>query len=277
MAAFPVVGDGPIAFFDGSTGQQILVPLASVQFTNAAGTAVALLPPFAAAPYAAALKGWILYLVSASRLSVGSGPALNLAFVASAADKGSAGDNVKLVIAYSSLTAFDVTASEAETYKGLTVDTIKTVLGTQSTLGTQPGLAHVVDGPIAMPVAAAATTFGSGSSSVPATFAVPAATGSAFTLEARRVGADGNLITATVSDVDTAAGTFTLEVAWSHAVTGVVAADVATLGTKLAPLGFLVSVSPPPSGTFAMPQAVSLTLGGGADPAAAQQNFAAIS
>jgi hypothetical protein len=277
MASFPAVGDGPIAFFDAVTGQNILVPLPSVQFSNAAGTAVTLLPPFATATYAAALNAWILYLVSAGRLSAGTGPATQLAFIATAVDKGSAGDNIKVAITYSSPTTFDITASESETYKGLTIANIKSILGTEIALGSKPGLVHVLDATITMPKTLPATALTGGGATAAAKFLVPdtAGTGTAFTLEARRVGDGGNSVKAAISDVDTVAGTFTLDVSWSNSVTGIVAADLATLNTKLAPLGFLITVSAPPGASFAMPQAASQVLGGGVDPAAAAQSFVA--
>jgi hypothetical protein len=271
MAAFPVVGDGPISFFDVVTGQQTLVPLSCVQSPD--GTAIELLPPFAAMAHAAAIKALIATLLGSGRLSFGTGPAPALAFVLTAADDGSAGNNVTVDIQYPTTpTLFDVAATESETYDALTVASIKTVLGTPGVAGTRPGLVHVLDGAIAMPVAAAAQPLTGGTPMVAAQFPVPAAAGNAFTVEARRPGADSNVITVAITNVDAGAGTFSLTVKWTKTVTGV---DASTIGAKLADLAYLVTVTAPASGPFALPAAAKLSLGGGVDPAAASLNIVA--
>jgi hypothetical protein len=131
-----------------------------------------------------------------------------------------------------------------------------------------------------MPVALAATKLGTGTGVVgdaakKATLPVAAASGTAFTLEAKKVGADGNLTQVTVTPVADNSS-FTLAVTWSKTVSGITAAGVATLDTALAPLAYEISIAKPTSG-FAQPQPGTVTLSGGVDPATASQSIVASS
>jgi hypothetical protein len=137
---------------------------------------------------------------------------------------------------------------------------------------------RVVDATFAMPLSLPATKLGTGTGAVgdattKATLPVPAASGTAFTLEAKKVGAEGNQISAIVTPAGDGTS-FTLAVSWTSKVTGVKASDLPTLDTKLAPLAWEVTVAKPASG-FAQPQAGTVTLSGGIDPATASQNIVA--
>lgn len=270
------LGDGPVVIYTAAQ-QQVEVPLSALAFS---GSSVAVLAPYDA--YSAILAPWLSYLVSIKRLRPGVAPPVLPALLLTAADLGSEGNNIQVGITYpdpAAPTTFNVTASETETYSGLTPATLKSVLGTATTLGQRPGLVRVVDGSFTMPGDLPAKKLGSsgggtdGNSTTKATLPVPGASGTAFTLEAKKIGADGNLIQATVTITGS---TFTLTVTWTKTVSGITAADLTTLDTKLAPLAYAVTVTKPPSG-FAQPQAGTVTLSGGVDPATASQSVVASS
>lgn len=189
----------------------------------------------------------------------------------SAADPGSAGNNISVSISNVQVTAssssFDLGVTETNVYLSLSAITIAGILGIPGdpkNPGSTPGLAHLVAAPAtgAIPVNNQTVSFAGGQSSVSAQASFLDATGNvAFTLEAKKPGLDGNLTTATISNVQ-ASGSFTLGLTWTKTLTGL------TLGNFLqniqSDLAYEITATPPAAG-MTLPAEGVTTLSGGTD------------
>jgi hypothetical protein len=201
--------------------------------------------------------------------------------VISAADAGTAGNNITVEIALTlaadldpTKATFDVTVTDTEIYAGLTTANIKGILGTETTPGTQPGLAHVLNASVdltVLPVALTSAAFPAGAAGVKAKLDIMDASATpkkAFTLEARKPGPGSQFLTATITAVNSVVKTFTLTLKWRTKVTG---AKLLTIQTDLAPLADEITVAPPTSGVLSVPAttAAPVALSGGSATASA--------
>ncbi len=261
-----VVGNNPFEFTDGN-GSQVSIPLTALKFTaGVLDIDTGIWPDTYPAPLPDQIKALLSGMANGQMLVPPVVPAAKPAMTITAADPGTQGNNIRIdIVAHLSsnldptTAMFDLTATESETYPGLTMDTIESVVGTDAQAGSQPGIAHVLSGSVDKtkvpadqgPVAFPDTP---GAKSTVEILDDAGPPNLVFKLEARRSGSGGSFGTATVSDVDTTAKTFTLRLQWSHAVTN---AKLATLGTDLAPLTYLIAVSAPPSGSVSVPASTS--------------------
>jgi hypothetical protein len=277
------VGDSPVEFTD-TNGNQVSIPLSALEFDANNNLTVTGWPGYTT--YKAQVDPYLQYLAAAGAIRAApvavttSKPAM----VISAADPGSAGNNLQVAFGNitpdpanpddATKTTFDATITEQESYKQLGVDAnapnfVKKVLGTQTITGSQPGAVHVHDADTPTLPKAGIYPLGGGGNNANSAANIPANTGGgeAFTVEARKSGGDGDATTVTIADVDTQANTFSLTTAWSQNVTGIKLAD---LPGKLQGNSYAISVAPPTSGSFAVPAAGKSGLLGGADAQAAQ-------
>jgi hypothetical protein len=273
MPQVAVVGSGPVGLTT-SDGQQLSIPLTELYFDG--GQIKADQWPLYT-KHKADVDPWLNYLAKAGELSPGAQAKPNPAMLISAADPGASGNNIQ--ITFSNITpdpadptnpaktTFDAVVVETNTYASLSFDHasanfIKTILGTGTTAGSQAGLVHVLDAdnptqpkPGMYPLSGGGTA----AKSVAPVDGDP--TGTAFHLEAKKVGGDGDKTRVTISNVDAGGNTFSLQAVWSsQPITGIKLAD---LPGKLAQSGYEIGVQAP-AGGFAIPAAGVVGLVGGA-------------
>ncbi|MGH7841769.1 MAG: hypothetical protein ACREQT_09665 [Candidatus Binataceae bacterium] len=285
MAQVAVVGSGPVTLTT-SVGRQLSIPLTALYFD--AGNVKADRWPLYK-KFKADVDPWLSYLVTKGELTPSAQPAPVPAIMISAADAGQSGNNI--VVTFSNITpdpanpsdptktTFDAIVVETDTYASLSFDPaspnfIRKILGTQTIAGSQRGLAHILDAD--SPSQPKPGSFQLGGGSAAAKSAAPIngdPTGTAFNLEAKKVGTDGDKTKATISNVDATGKTFSVVIVWSsQPISGLKLGD---LPSKLAQSGYEISVAPPSSG-FAVPTAGSISLAGGADAAAASAAAATV-
>ena len=277
MATTPtVLGNAPLEYTDPNTGKQVSIPLSALFFDPTHNNQLSVntkiwtpaVPPFIPSLLAdLAQQGLIVPVPAATQK-----PAMTL----TAADTGSAGNGIKVTISAvkpnvdPTQTTFTVKIEETDTYTGLTAASIVTILGTDKTPGTQPGLVHVVQSTTpanGLPAAVSKQAFTQPTAPPPPPLPGPNAqsvlTNNAktpvpfLTLEAKRIGPDGALTVVTIANVT--ATTFDLTAYWSKTVSGV---TMATLPSNVA---YELAISPPPSGIISPPAAASVQLSGGTD------------
>jgi hypothetical protein len=262
-----VLGNGPFEFTEGN-GSQVSIPLGALKYSagvlDVDGT---VWPVTYSAPLPDQIRALLAEIANGQVLVPPVVPAAKPAMTITAADSGTQGNNIRIDITVHlsadldpANATFDVTATESETYPGLTMATLESVVGTETPPpGSQPGVAHVLSGSVDKtklpkdqgPLAFPDTPSAKATVDIKDDAATPNVV---FTLEARRSGSGGSFGTASVSGVDTTAKTFTLQLQWSHSVSG---ATLSTLNTALAPLAYLITVGPPPSGSISVPASTS--------------------
>lgn len=279
------IGSNPFEFTD-LNGKQVSIPLATLKFTSGVlGVDSTVWPPLTRGDYQAPLPAQIAALLAElTKAQVFAPPvpaAPKPAMVISAADAGTAGNNITVEIALTlsadldpTKATFNVTVTETQIYAGLSTATIKSVVGTETTPGSQPGLAHIVNASLdltLLPATLASTVFPTGTAGVKAKLNIldgSATPTNVFTLEARKPGPGSQFATASISAVDSVAKTFTLTLKWKTKVTG---AKLLTIQNDLAPLADEITVAPPSSGAFSVPAttAAPVALSGGSATASA--------
>lgn len=260
-----VVANGPISFSD-AQGRAFSIPLSLLYF-DGGGTIQADTWPLYG-DHQALIDDWLPYLQEQGLIREGEAPAPVEAMIVKAQDPGAAGNTILLNIgnvhpdpADNTVTRFDATVTETNSYPGLAVETVKTVLGTGAGSGSKPGLVFVSSaGDPELPKAGSYPLAGGGAGT-PATADIPNQdeSATAFSLTARKEGGDGDLITVEINAVDTAASTFTLTATWAKSATDLEAGELA------AAFDYEITVDPPASGTLAAPAAGEYALSGGAD------------
>lgn len=284
MSESVALGSGPITLTAQQDGRLLLIPLSALTFDANGIIQVTNWPLYNA--YKADVDHWLGYLVSIGALTPGATPPPKPAMIIQAADPGGAGNSIQ--VAFSKITpdpgdptnaaktTFDATINETDTYPGLSIDPaspsfITSVLGTQTVIGTRPGLVHVLDAvppappaQLALPLAGT-YPLGGGTASKKSSAAVinNDSSGNSFQVEAKKNGLDGNNTTVTICNVDPTAKTFTLVATWTQpTITGIKLAD---LPGKLTGTGYEITVKPPDGGDFAIPAPGTIGLSGGAD------------
>jgi len=232
--------------------------------------------------YKADVDPWLQYLSKVGELTPGLAAAPTPAMVITAADPGQSGNNIQVTFSNvtpdpsnpgdPTKTKFDAIVVETDPYPGLSFDStsrnfIKTVLGTETVTGSQPGLIHILDADNPIQPMPGIYSLAGGSATAQATATVNGnPTGMAFNLHAKKIGADGNKTTVTISAVDPVGKTFSLVAVWSsQPITGM---TLATVQAQLTQSGYEISVTAPAAG-FAIPAAGVVGLAGGANPSPA--------
>ena len=281
------VGSGPIAFTT-KAGQALLIPLTAISFEN--GNVK--LSTIYSSTDRAELQPWLDYLAKQGTIAAGEIAPSQTAFVIQATDSGIAGNNIQIELKNVTLdpadpsnlakATFDAIVTEKETYT-LSFDLaapnfIKTILGTDKSPGTN--LVHIKDADTPSKPKPGVYPLGNGNAMTKATKPVdadPAGSGSAFNLEAKKNGGDGNNTVATISSVDAAAKIFAMSVIWTQTIAAIKLADlpVKLEGTEK----YIITVTKPDgtSSSFpAIPSAGVFVLNGGADKQDAKQASVAI-
>ena len=273
-----VIGSGPIGFTN-SDGNQVFIPLSALYF-DAGGQIKADKWSSYTAKNKSTVDVLLKELVEGGFLLPVAESPMKPAMLIKAAISGAIGNHIQVVfskIVVDSITpansTFDSTITVKDTYVGMSFDStsssfIKKVLGTETIAGIISSLVHVKDADTPSLPKQGSYVLTGGGAAVKASKAIDGdPSGTAFTLEAWKNGADGQYITATISQVDATAKTFTLVIEWKQPViTGIKAAD---LPTKLVGDGLVLKVSQSGGANFAIPVLGSIILSGGADTKAA--------
>lgn len=286
MAQVAVIGSGPVTLTS-SAGQQLSIPITALYFDSSNALKADRWPLYA--KFKADVDPWLSYLVTKGELTPSAQPAATPAIMISAADPGQSGNNI--LITFSNITpdpanpndptktTFDAIVVETDTYTNLSFDPaspnfVKKVLGTQTLVGSQPGLVHVLDADNPSAPKSKVYQLGSGGAAAKSLVAVDGdPTGTAFNLEAKKVGLDGDKTKVTISNVDAAGKTLSLVAAWSsQPITGIKVGD---LPGKLQQNSYEILAKAPASG-FAVPAAATVGLSGGADPRTASAASATV-
>jgi hypothetical protein len=277
------LANGPVTFTD-NAGRQVLVPNSAIYF-DAGGKIQADKWPLYAANKAL-LDPWLNYLARSGAIVPDTTAPPKVAMVIKAADAGAAGNNIQ--VAFSNVQAdannpgnskMDVTVTERNTYQGLKLNTIKSVIGTDTTQGSQPGLVHLKGAadPTDLPKEGDYQLQGGDDATPKAAskgVTKDAGGGDAFTLEAKRPGQDSNNIVVTVKDLDKTAGTFTLVAVYKRSSAAIKVSDF----PAASPTGYAyeLAVTPPSGGALSAPAPGTVTLSGGSDQQAAASASASV-
>lgn len=273
-----VVGSGPISFTD-SNGNQQSIPLSLLYFENSTVKADKWLPYNA---NKAVVDALLKDLVTGEFLKPAPTPPPKQAIVLKAAFPGAKGNTIQVtfsnIVAGSSpptSTTFDAEIAAKFTYSGLSFEPgspsfIGKVLDIGATSGTSPGLVRVKEpAPTTATQPKAITTskplMGGGASAKSSLIVDGDPSGTAFTLEAWKDGADGDNIKISIPDVNAGAKTFTLVVEWTQPkITSITLADLSA-GTKLQGEKLVIEVSKPEGTDFGIPTPGTIVLNGGVD------------
>jgi hypothetical protein len=274
--ATQVLGSGPVGFTD-STGNQVFIPLSKLYFDDANKIQAGNWELYTANQKT--VDALLKELVEGGFLLPGTEPPIKPkpAMLIESAISGAVGNHIQ--VAFSNIvvdsatpanSTFECSITAKDTYPDLKWDSIETVLGIKTpTLSLvnvknvksslpKKGIYNLTGGGIGTKASKEIDDDGDPS-------------GIAFTLEAWKEGLDGNNITATISQVDTNAKTFTVIVEWKQIITGIAVVD---LPTKLAGDGLVLKVSKPKEpkdAEFAIPMVRTIILNGGEDAKAATQ------
>ena len=175
--------------------------------------------------------------------------ASSLALSVAAVDAGSTGNNIAISVSNLqpnlSPATFDLSLTESETYPALTLATIVSAIGDERT--QSPTLAHLLRSSLsesqsAVPAEQSAT-FSAAQISIAQASVFDASGEVVFTLEAKRPGADGNLTTATISNINTSVtpNTFDLTLSWSKTLPGLTPGNLTA--SAQAGLGYEINVA----------------------------------
>ncbi|MCC6364383.1 MAG: hypothetical protein IT165_12735 [Bryobacterales bacterium] len=268
MAKSPAIINGPVEVMEPNSGKLLSLPVSDIYFEDSQIKAQGSLYTANQALFDAFLG----HLVKAGAVTPGPQSPTKPVMVLKAKTAGSTGNTILAVFSnFDSGTnpKFDATVSETDTYTALTPGTVQASLGTAAGNGTRPGLVFV---PGAAPASTAvpkagvyALTITSPATAAKADIPLNTGSGTAFSVQAKADGADGELTTVEIKDVDATARTFTLVAAWKKTP----AAKV--LPTDLASTFSYEMDVTPPEGAAAVgtPAAGSVLLSGGADASAA--------
>lgn len=271
--------------FTDANGNQVSIPLSALQFVNGSlGVNSSIWSPFTSYPAdeQALINDLLAYASDQGLITPAVVPAPKPALTVKAVSSGSMGNNIQVTVAVHPAASgdptqatFDITVTETDTWAGLGLGTIESVLGSDKSTGSTPGLVHVVDGTVTATVTdlpANNQNYTLSDAHTPSARAnvtdQPAGAGkTVFTLEAKSAGDDGNHTSVTISQVDAVKKTFTLAATWTKpALKGLTTADVIT--QVQSSLGYDIAVSAPASGIISVPAATgssTIQLSGGAD------------
>jgi hypothetical protein len=271
-----VLGSGPIGFTD-KNGKQQSIPLSLLYFENGVVKANKWpLHPLNTAVVDALLKR----LVAGEFLKPAPASPPKPAMSLKAAIPGAKGNTIQVTFSNivagatpPATTTFDAEIAAKATYAALSFDPdspafIGKVLGT-SAPGTSPGLVRVKNLPSpAVPpkVITVPKPLASGGASATLSLSVDGdPSGTAFTLEAWKEGAEGNNIKITLPEVNLGAKTFTLVVEWAQ--DKIPSITLANLQSQLPGGKFVIEEVLKPEGAvdFGIPAPGTIVLSGGAD------------
>ncbi|MDO8587000.1 MAG: hypothetical protein Q7T82_08160 [Armatimonadota bacterium] len=240
------VGRGPVKYTD-ADGKLQATPLSDIRFDNGQLKDV---------PESEKL---IEHLVKIGLIVPSEAGPPKPAMVIHAVDPGPAGDGIKITFSKVDVQSgtFDAVVTKTETHNALSIETppsfIDAVLGTDANPLASPGLVHVKGAPSSKLPEDGSYPLKGGNASDASKVDVPEAgdpNAIAFTLEAKKHGQSGNHTTAKIT-VDSNSKTFKLEVTWEKEFTTISAADIVS---KLDHPAYLIKVTEPPGGKYALPQ-----------------------
>jgi hypothetical protein len=259
MASTPVQAQSPISLNIG--GKHLMIPLSALYFDDKGVLKADRWPLYTA--NAASVDPFLKRLVKQGMLKAGATPAAKPAFSATSITTGATGllteieiSNVapNAAVPADSKAKFKVT--ETHTHTNLKPADSKDVIGAAAGGGSRPGLVFVSSAGVPeLPKAGNYPLTGD-----PGTVAIPKAAGAgdAFTLQSRAGGPDASLTSVEVTDVNAAAGTFTLIVKWTKSANALKMTDLP------ATFAYVLTIAAP-AGGFLAPVAGKSTLAAGSD------------
>lgn len=277
-----VLGSGPIGFTD-TNGKQQSIPLSLLYFDN--GLVKADKWPLYSAN-TVVVDALLKSLVAGEFLKPAPASLPKPAIILKAAIPGVKGNTIQ--VTFSNIvagatpptsTTFEAEITAKATYAALSFDPaslsfIGKVLGVGTTSGTSPGLVRVKEPAPSTAVPPKAITTptplaGGGVSAKSSLSVDDDPSGTAFTLEAWKAGAEGDNIKITIPEVNSGAKTFTLVVEWAQAK--ITSITLANLPSKLQGEKFVIEEVLKPEGAadFGIPAPGTIALSGGADATAA--------
>jgi hypothetical protein len=271
MSKTTVVGSAPISFTIASTGQAISVPLSALSFDDTRENIIELVDQ--SASYNSVLQPWLNYLYKVGTLKAKEKSAPKPAIEIEAKNPGKAGNSIQIEFKDIKITpdpsdsTFTAIITATEIYK-LSFDKNSDVFIDKVLVGMDK-LVHVK-------VAGAATETapkdnksyklgGGDDTTTKSSRSIDAEpSGTAFTIEAKNKGKDGNDIKIDISNVNATDKTYTLTATWNPTFEDIKLVD---LPRKLqGSQEIIVVTKPKPTGSeFAIPDAGVVVLNGGAD------------
>ncbi|HMD96341.1 MAG TPA: DUF6519 domain-containing protein [Terriglobia bacterium] len=197
--------------------------------------------------------------------------AANPTLLIQAVDPGAAGNNITLSISNqqtdptSGSTTFDLTVTEIDTYNSLTTAQMEGIVGDDEGAGTAPGLAHVLAGSVnvqSLPANNQTYTLASSQGGSAQVNVLDVSGQLAFTLQAKKPGVDGSLISATISNANITDSSFTLTLAWTKTQTGLTPGNL--LQSVQTNFAYEITAQAP-SGSASAPAEGNTQLQGGTD------------
>lgn len=235
MSITIAIGSGPIPFTT-KDGKALLVPLAAISFDNGK---VKVSADYGA--YQAELQPWLDYLAQQETITAGEVAPPQPALIIKATDPGIAGNNIQIEFknvtpdpadpSNPAKTTFDAIVTEKEAYT-LSFDPaspifIKTILGTDTLPGSKQSLVHIKATDTPSKPKPGIYTLVTGNATTKAAKPVDAdPSGTAFNLEAKKVGDGGNNTVATIPGVDAVAKTFVMAITWTKTIAAIKIADL---------------------------------------------------
>lgn len=286
MSSALAIGSRPIAFTT-KAGQALLIPLTAISFENGK-------PKLSAtySTYQSELQPWLNYLAQQETITAGEVAPPQPALIIKATDPGIAGNNIQIEFknvtpdpadpSNPAKTTFDAIVTEKETHT-LSFDPtssifIGTILGTDTLPGSKQSLVHIKATDTPSKPQPGIYTLVTGNATTKAAKPVDAdLSGTAFNLEAKKVGEGGNNTVARISGVDATAKTFVMAIAWTRTITGIKLIDLPVELEK--PDKYIITVTKPDGSLSSfniIPSEGLFALNGGADKRDAVQASATI-
>jgi len=263
--ATPATGTGPFEFTD-ANGHQISIPLSSFSFDAVGNLVVA--TAWQAIVNNPAASALLQYSLERGLIAPAAASSPKPVAIIKATASGTGGNDISVTIqnivpnADPTKTTFDIQVTQTDNYSGLTLTNMESILGSGTVVGSAPGLVHVVHGSIKsnLPAAVSNAALSGGGASTKSQLVVnDAGSSQSFILEARDVGADGDITEVTINPT---ASDFSLIASWTKTATGV---TIGTFQSAVAgALGYEISAGAPAGGIFSVPAGVSTNLSGGA-------------
>lgn len=258
------LGSGPVAFTT-SAGKFLLIPLSAISFKDDGSIELS-------GDYSNEneLQNWLKYLVQIGSIKPGAKSPPKPALKISAVDPGAAGNNIQVEFKLNVINAdnIDATVTEQAIYT-LSCDSKKpNYIGTVLA-ADQGNLVHVTGSIQQLPPPTGTYNFSGGDIGTAKTDVKETSVNGTtyFTLEARKKGEAGDLITVDISNVNTANQTFELVAKWTKTVQNLSVENLSQLNDEA---GYVIKVNSI-DGNTAIPAPGIIKLGGGADKQEAKQ------
>jgi hypothetical protein len=250
------VGEGPIAFVD-ADGKQHAIPLSAITFEEGVVQSAVVVD---------GLQEWMEYLVLQGQLVSGPTAAAVAAMIVEAKNEGPTGNNIVVEVRDLGGEVVEIRVTEAHLYEGLSFDSSEHSVSAVLDV-SEKGIVHQTDvtgTSTDVPVSGLVSESELPPDDRAGWILEDSGGASLAVLEPRGADWDKGELTVVVTDVDPAAATFNLEVAWQITRTVGPTDDLTAANSPLADLQFSVAIIPPPGAQLRLPMPGRVALMGGA-------------